>query len=82
MKIDLFTEGPVGEKNYIRKVYKAGETVKIDKQSLVIICDLSKDDYPLTGSGKGVSVASSHGNDPIEQTPMKLSFNLTSRLPS
>ena len=79
--IDFLEEQPLNEKNYTTQIMKSGDVVKIDKQSLVIVCDLSKDEYPVTASGKSLSVASSHGSDPVGGT-LKLSLNLNSKLPS
>ena len=78
--VDFFKAEEVIERNYTTKIAKSGDVIKIDKQSLVIICDLSKEHYPVTASGKSLSVASSHGNDNVGGS-LKLSFNLNAKLP-
>ncbi len=78
----LEAEVPQAEKTYTRAIHKSGDVIKIDKSSFVIICDLSRSEYPLTKNANSVSVSSSHGTDPIEDSPLKLSFNLTSKLPA
>ncbi len=70
--LDFTTDAPSQDKNY---------TVEIDKGEMIITIDLSKKEYPLTKSGKSLSLSSSHGFDNIEGTTIQLSLNVTSRLP-
>lgn len=82
--VDFFKaeEVQAQEKNYTTITLQAGETYKADKLSFAVICDISKDKYPCTTSGKSLSVASSHGFEAVEGSSLKLSLNLTSKLPS
>ena len=82
--MDFFKQEEVEaqEKNYTTRTLKKGETFEADKLSFVIICDISKNGYPQTSSGKSLSVASSHGFEVVEGSSLKLSLNLTSKLPS
>ena len=80
--LDFTQNAQATEKNYTAEIINEPQAITVPAGRMMILIDLSKNEYPLTTSGKSLSIASSHGFDLLTGTTLNLSLNVTSKLPS
>jgi len=68
--------------NHTAMLYNEKTTIEVPAGSFVVIADLTKKEYPLSGTGKSLAITRSNGRfEDIPETTLFYNFSLSAKIP-